>query len=381
MVPLIPGTVVRVCCFCVVLAIPFTLVQAQQPAPEDVVLDLLGSQGWRAFELARLRERDPWLEDKPVYQGLWLRGSGAADSSVFDLLPFASAPRRRAGTALAYDQGIGSRMWSGFTETDPTRSAVLGTAARGLLGLWRQISGIGGGEHDLLAARPCPGMRVRLGSEALFGFGTDGRDTPRDTRALIVYADCQRDVGGDWHVSMGLRGYQWRTPGQPDRHDLESAVRIAHVPQHDGAALFVDASWTPHYHRATLHIERPVGLVGIRFRPLLRLAWGENLPFGLGFWPGGFDGFPGLKDGEGRGNRELMAALDVQRPLLGKLSFRALFAMGRTATDGPVIPQEPLLLGARAGLNLGTRFGLVRLEYGLATEHHRAVFIRLGRIL
>jgi hypothetical protein len=40
-----------------------------------------------------------------------------------------------------------------------------------------------------------------------------------------------------------------------------------------------------------------------------------------------------------------------------------------------------LLLGARAGLNLGTRFGLVRLEYGLATEHHRAVFIRLGRIL
>jgi hypothetical protein len=76
-----------------------------------------------------------------------------------------------------------------------------------------------------------------------------------------------------------------------------------------------------------------------------------------------------------------MAALDVQRPLLGKLSFRALLAMGRTATDGPLIPQEPLLLGARAGLNLGTRFGLVRLEYGLATEHHRAVFIRLGRIL
>jgi hypothetical protein len=40
---LIPGTVVRVCCFCVVLAIPFTVVPAQQPAPEDVVLDLLGS--------------------------------------------------------------------------------------------------------------------------------------------------------------------------------------------------------------------------------------------------------------------------------------------------------------------------------------------------
>jgi hypothetical protein len=373
--------VVRWCWLWVLLAIAFRPLQAQEPAPEHVVLDLLGSQGWRALELARLRERNPWLEDKPVYQGLWLRGSGAADSSVFDLLPFASAPRSRAGTALAYDQGIGSRMWSGFTETDPTRSAVLGTAARGLLGLWRQLSGLGGGEQDLLTPRPCPGMRVRLGSEAVFGFGTDGRDTPRDTRALIVYADCQRDLGREWHVSMGLRGYQWRTPGQSDRQDLETALRIAHVPQHHGAAVFVDASWTPNYQRAILHIERPIDLAGVRFRPLIRLAWGENLPFGLGFWPGGFDGFPGLKDGEARGDREVMAAVDAQRPLVGKLSFRALFAVGRTANGGSLLPRDPLLLGARAGLNLDTRFGLLRLEYGLATEHHRAVFLRLGRIL
>jgi len=107
----------------------------------------------------------------------------------------------------------------------------------------------------------------------------------------------------------------------------------------------------------------------------------KELPFGLGFWPGGFDGFPGLKDAEGRGEREVTAAVDVIQPLAGKLSFRALVAVGRTANGGRLIPDGPWLVGARAGLNLHTRFGLFRLEYGLATESHRAVFIRLGHVL
>jgi hypothetical protein len=114
---------------------------------------------------------------------------------------------------------------------------------------------------------------------------------------------------------------------------------------------------------------------------LMRLAWGEGLPFGLGFWLGGFDGFPGLKAGEGRGDREVIAALDLRRPLLGKLWLRGLLAVGRTSNGGPLLPDDPLLLGARVGLNLGTRVGLFRLEYGRATEGHSAIFIRLGRIL
>jgi hypothetical protein len=374
--------VLRLCCaYLVLLSLVLQPLQAQQPSPERVVIDVLTSQGRRAFELARLRERDRWLADEPVYQGLWLRESGAPDSSVFDFLPFASAPRTRAGTAVAFDQGIGSRMWSGFTNDDPTGSAMLGTAARGLLGLWRQLPEIGGGAHDLLPARPCPGMRVRLGAEALAGFGTDGRDIPRDTRALIVYADCERQLGSHWRASAGLRGYEWRTPGISDRQDVETAFRLARVPDHPGVFVFMDAGWTPQYERMVLQVERPLELGGFGLRPLLRVAWGQHLPFGLGFWPGGFDGFPGLKDGQARGDREAMAALDIQHRLAGKLSVRGLLAAGRTSNGGPLLPQDPLLFGARAGLNLETRFGLVRVEYGAATEHHRAFFIRLGRIL
>jgi hypothetical protein len=128
-------------------------------------------------------------------------------------------------------------------------------------------------------------------------------------------------------------------------------------------------------------VERPLTLGSLQLRPLVRLAWGDGLPFGLGFWPGGFDKFPGLKEGEGRGDREVMAGLDIIQPVMGKLSFRTFLAVGRTANGGPVIPPGPWLIGARAGLNLDTRFGLFRLEYGMATQSHRAFLIRLGRIL
>jgi hypothetical protein len=271
-------------------------------------------------------------------------------------------------------------MWCGFTDLDPINSALLGSAARGLLELWRLLPPINGGSHDLVHGTRCPGMRMRIGAEELFGFGTDGRDMPSDTRAVIVYADCQRDLGRSWQVSGGLRGYQWRTPGLADRQDLESSVRVARVEQKDALLLFLDASWTPNYERAMLHVERPLTLGILHFRPLIRLGWGEGLPYGLGFWPGGFDGFPGLKSGEARGDREVMAALDMRRPLVGELSLRGLLAVGRTANDGPLLPDNPLLLGGRFGLNLQTRFGLVRLEYGRATERHRAVFLQLGRI-
>jgi hypothetical protein len=351
-----------------------------QGFPERSILEILSQQGWRAVELARQRDRDTWLRREPVFQGLWLREPDAADSSVFDFYPFASAPRTRDGTALVYDQGTGPRMWSGFTETDPTRTAALGAPARGLRALWRLLPAIDGGPRDVLGPRQCPGARLRVGTEVLFGFGTDGRDGPPDGRALIVYADCRRELGRGWHIGAGLRGYAWRSPIASDRQDVETSLRLARIPPADGLVVFVDASWTPRFTRTVLHVERPLALGRVRLRPFARVGWGDGLPFSLGFWPGGFDGFPGLHTGERRGDREVTAALDLQRPILGKLSLRGLVAAGRTTTGGGILSGGSWLLGARAGLNLDTTVGLLRLEYGWATRDHRAWFIRAGRL-
>jgi hypothetical protein len=346
-----------------------------------VILRTIREQGWRAIELAHLQDRDPWLDQQPVYQGLWQRVGSSADSSVFDFLPFASAPGARDGMALAYDQGAGPRLWSGFTERDPAESAVLGLAARGVLSLWRRLPPLGGGPRDLLAERPCPAMRLRIGMESLVGVGTDGRDLPADAHALTAYAECRRELGRAWQVGAGLRAYAWRTSREGDLENLEASVRLAHAPPGDALLMFLDASWTIDYRRAVLHIERPVTFAGWRARPFVRMAWGEALPFSLGFWPGGFDGFPGLRAGEGRGDREVTLALDLVRPLAGKLSARVLLATGRTHDGGPLLSGAPWLFGARVGLNLDTRVGLMRFEYGRATEGHGAFFIRLGELL
>lgn len=340
----------------------------------------MGTQGVRAIELARLQQQNAWLDGQPVYQGLWQRVGGASDSSVFDFLPFASAPRTRDGTAVAYDQGAGGRLWSGFTETAPARSAMLGIASRGVLELWRLLPQVDGGPRDLLKARPCPAMRLRLGMEALPGFGTDGRDLPPDAHALTAYAECGRDLGHSWQVAGGLRAYAWRSPGAEDLHDLEGSVRLARAPPGDVMLVFLDASWTTTYRRAVLHLERPVSVGRWRARPFVRVGYGEGLPFPLGFWPGGYDGFPGLRSGEARGDRELTVAVDVVRPLVGNLSARMLLAAGRTRDGGPVLADASWLLGCRVGLNLDTRIGLLRAEYGIASERHRAFFIRVGHL-
>jgi hypothetical protein len=372
--------------FCWCWLVLFTLsavpsLEAQERTPGRALLETLSQLSWRAVELSHQRSQDPGLRREPIYQGMWLRGREAQDSSIFDFMPFASAPRNRDGAILAYDEGTGERMWAGFTETEPTRSALVGAAAHGLLALWRLLPPILGASPEVLEPRECPAVRLRFGTEVLFGFGTDGRDAPPDTRAVIAYADCRRDLRHGWHVSVGVRAYAWRTPGAPDQRDVETSLRLTREPRRDGLVLFLEGSWTPQYTRTVLHAERPLGFGRLRVRPFARVAWGENLPFCLGFWPGGFDRFPGLKAGEGRGDREVTAAVDLRHPIAGKLSARALLAVGRTSDGGPVLPTGPWLLGVRAGLNLDSRLGELRVEYGLATQNHRALFIRVGRVL
>ncbi|HUR94007.1 MAG TPA: hypothetical protein VMY76_05460 [Gemmatimonadales bacterium] len=352
---------------------------AQAPLTGRTALDILRSEARRAAELLDRRWREEPLSRTEVYHGVWLRESGGADSVVFDFLPFATAPRVRDGVAIAFDPGLGTRMWAGAAEPDLLRSALQGTAARVALSAWRAFSPAPGA--PLAPSQPCPDMRLRFGGEMVYGFGTDGRDAPPDTRAFIMYADCERALGRDWRLGAGLRGYAWRTPGQPDRQDVEGIVRLARVPRGNATLVFLDVSLTPDYQRAVLHLERAFDVDRLRLRPFARLAAGDDLPFGLSFWPGGIDGFPGLASGERRGDRELTLALDASHPIAGPLSFRVLVAAGRTSMGGPILDRTDWLAGARAGVALMTaRFGLLRFEYGRATAGYGALFIRLGNL-
>src|SRR5687768_7477070 len=91
------------------LALPLS---AQAPPLPPWVQPLTWSAG-RAIGLWWTREHDPNVSTTEVYHAVWQREAAAPDSAVFDWLPYLTPPREADGIALAYDEGLGGRMWSG----------------------------------------------------------------------------------------------------------------------------------------------------------------------------------------------------------------------------------------------------------------------------
>jgi hypothetical protein len=344
-------------------------------------LRVLTWEGRRVADFVRLRRRVPDLASLRLYHGVWLRPVGG-DSVVFEFEPLLAVARHTPGVNVAYDPGSGASAWAGSFTTSPLRAGLEGAAARLLLELGRSLA-------PAAPLDPAAGYRLggdavlRLGMQPTFFFGSDGRDAPAaDTRAVRAVAGYLRRLGGGWEVSAGGEARLLRTPGLPDHGDAAAVVRLAGFRGPDPPILAAEWAWNPWYHRVALEAGPTLGLGPARLRPYVRAGWGERLPFLSGFWLGGGEGFPGLKPGEGRGDRELMGGMALSRPVWGRVGARVLVAAGRSASEGPLLGTDGWLAGVRAGLGVDTpRLGLVRFEYGVATGGRRALLLRLGGIL
>lgn len=363
---------------CILAGLVFAAPVGAQEPPAPAPLQALGSAGGRTLGLWWTRTHNTDLANTDIYHAVWLREASAPDSVVFDLVPFATPPREGDGVALAYDQGLGGRMWSGVHDRDLLAGALYGASARLLVQLWRMLAPPPSEEGELVGRRGKPGLLIRFGGEAPYAFASDGRDVDPLTRMAIGYADLDLPVAGSWRLTAGLRGYLSRIPGRADRHDLSAIVRVGRGPPAPGIHTYTELNWTPGWRRIAVHIERPFRLSTVDLRPALRLGAGDRVPFALGFWPGGGDGFPGLDPGEGRGDREASLALHASRPVGHRLTLHATVAFGHTSLGGPLIPAKGWVGGIRAGLGLETRFGTIRLEPGITNDGRTGVFLRLG---
>jgi hypothetical protein len=114
--------------------------------------------------------------------------------------------------------------------------------------------------------------------------------------------------------------------------------------------------------------------------PRVRAVVGDSVPLQLTTPLGGLDeGFPGLQFGERRGDREVMAAVALDRRMLGPLYLRLEGAVGRSATGGDLLAASGWLGGVRGGLGLETVLGPVRAEYGVTSAGQTAFFLRFAR--
>jgi hypothetical protein len=194
----------------------------------------------------------------------------------------------------------------------------------------------------------------------------------------IAYADVDLPLRELWRLTIGTRAYLYRIPGRSDDHDLSVILRLARAPPTPGLHVYGEMSWTPEWQRAFVHLERPVDARGVLIRPVLRIGTARGVPFELGFWPGGPDGFPGLDYGEARGDREVTVGLHLSRPLGRRFSALLSAALGHSVLGRSLFPADGWVAGARAGLGVETGFGLVRVEPGITNDGRTAVFVRLG---
>lgn len=340
----------------------------------------LGAGGGNTLDFDLLRRRVRTLATaSEVYQSVWLRPEGAADSVELHL-EVRHAARRVAGLGLAYDNELGGRMWAGVVDRRVLGRVLEGSAAIFLGEFRREL--VLGFRRNYQVGRQLfnPTVTVRLANEDVRRFGPLGEELDEgSTREGIGFAGIERPLAQGWDLAVGAQGRTWDEPGRPNRSTLGGVLRLTGANRQRGRVLQAELEWMGMYQRAAFEGTLSARLGVVRVSPRVRLGWGASLPLQLGFPLGGDDGFPGYHIGERRGDREAMAALLSTVPVRGPLLGFVEVASGGTGAAVARFVDGGWTMGVRVGLGAETPVGPVRFGYGLGLRGRNALFVRLGR--
>jgi NTE family protein len=312
------------------------------------------------------------------YQAVWLQPSGSGDTVVFHAA-IDRSPRSRAGVGLAYDDDIGGRIWVGgawrpFPERDINATALI---AGGAL---RTSAVIGVTGYDRVQWRLLqPFFLLGVAQEQIRLFDAkqhvSGELTTREVSSSL---GVEREMPLGWTGEVGLESRAWQPPDMADVGTIGGIVRLRNQSPSGDVRVQFEGAWTTRYDREAVDLAYPMSWGRLTLTPRLRYATGEHLPLELTYALGGSNGFPGLRIGNDRGDREVMAGLTAARRIIGPVAVRLEVDGGQTATGGPAFPTLPWLVGVRGGLGAETPVGPVRFEYGGTNRGQRALFVRIG---
>lgn len=347
-----------------------------RPADQRFIRTLLGLEEHDSIDLPRLRAGFQSLRYYDGVKAVWLQPSGTRDSVTLRTL-IRPAPRRLAALGLAYDNDLGGRMWAGYVDRG-LADQMMEAAAVVALGELRQ-------ELELAARLATVGRHpvrpvadLTLGREKVRTFDSSGDEmAPLRTREGFGLIGLERSLGGNWVVTVGGVGHLWHEPGA-DRQAGGGLVRLSSGLRLAESGLRGEAIVADRYRRIGLDATARLGRGRFRAMPGFRFGWGHDLPIQSTFMLGGADGFPGLRIGERRGDREVLGRLALAWQLFRPLDLRVAGAVGQAAFGGPVWPEGSWEYGIRLGLGADTPLGPVRVEYGFARGGRNEAFIRLG---
>jgi hypothetical protein len=245
--------------------------------------------------------------------------------------------------------------------------------------LRRELFGTALWHFDAGWSRLTPILTVRVGSEEVRRFGSDGTELAKlgatDGR---LTASLEFWTGTAWRIRLGADGVAWSADSVSRRAVAGGSLRIQRQGLR-GPDVTGDFLATGRFQLASAAAMWRLGRRPWSVVPTLRTgwAWGDDIPIQWTYPLGGEDGFPGLHLGERRAERELSGSVRLGRSLAGPLEARLLVAAGSTWSPGAV--DSDWIGGVRAGLGADTPAGPIEVGYGVATTGRRALFIRIGK--
>jgi len=328
-----------------------------------------------------------------VLRSLWLNPEHAAgDSVAFDPI-ITWAPKRVLGLGAAFDNDLGGEAWIGWAN----RRAVIGslppleTGGRFSIGSRRQefLMSFRKAIEDVRYG-PSPFLVVMAGRESspFFAQGPNGVNIKVD---LPLFSEQLLQVGYDvpngdnWIIQVGPVLRHWRgglTSNTKSATPLGLALRVDEGNEKEHMYSRLDAEMNQRYSTASARITLLIPKSFALFTNTLRLGGAStDAPFSHWFLLGATDGFPGLNIGEQVGTWTASYMLDLAKPLFGPINLQVTGATGTISRDSDVNFGGQWLWGARIGIGADPPIGLIRLQYGLATNGRRQWFARVGRWL
>jgi NTE family protein len=353
-------------------------------ADGDAVLADLGLKSGAALDSRRLEDGLRELGRSDRYRGAWLTPSGSGDEVSFraQLDP---APERSIGVGVAFDQFMSGRIWIGTID----RSLFRGNAEGALLlraGLYAQDLMALIRRRVRVAASYVPlAVSGRLQHEAVRIFSGESELPSGETREASAFVGLRQNrMPGEWRYEAGLDTRVWREPKRDSRGAFGARVLLFKARSEYEMGSVVELLGLNDFQRARFDVSGQGAINGLETRLRLRAGWGNRLPLQHTFSLGGDDGFAGFRLGELRGSQEVFGSLLFKLPINATLKLRVETMAGAVGTGyGFLQPVDStrygkLNTGVRAGFEVDTPLGPIRVEEGINGQGRKATLIRVG---
>ncbi len=350
----------------------------------------LGLTPGRPLPLDSLRVSIDALGTSQDYTAVWLNPTGNDSIARFDV-SVDRTPSRVTALGVAYDNDMVGRLWVGAAQRGLLRTEYAG-AISAAFGKYRQEVALAVERQQVALSSVVP-VRLRLAVaneevRRLVSAGTDLIEvSPINTNeALLSVGLGKRLRAYEW--DMAVIGHSWIEPTRGRTMAGGVYAKLRKLLDDESDAVRFEAWVTNEYLQGTLALATAWSVGDVEIRPHASIGWGSSLPAQRWFTLGGWEGFPGLRTSENRGEHTVVGSVTIRQRLTTLLRVRLDLDAGAISFGNQFLSSRPGLLdayagvwsyGARIGIEARTPLGRIVVQEGRNSDGRRQLFVRIGR--